>query len=112
MQDRGVVHEHVERAEARRDLEGPLPGRFLSDVEVDVGRRGPELLRHGLAPGVEDIAEHHLRALGHQQARAHRSRPASRARDDRDLTVESCHRCYASTMSDFVPWNLLAQVTT
>ena len=96
-EDPRVVHQHGEAAEARgRALHGARPVGLGPDVEPHEGGGVAELLRDGLALGLEQVADHHARALGHEEPRHLLTRAARTAGHERDLAVEAPH---------FFPWN-------
>ena len=80
VEDPGVVHQHVDPAElgdGGRHRRVPVLG--AGDVEVDVAGVVTEFLGDQFAFGVEDVAAHHLRAVGdHARARARRPFPGLR----------------------------------
>ena len=96
-QDPGVVHEDVEPAVALLDVgDGVGPGLLVGDVEVPVPGGLAELVGELLALVVEDVAEQHLRALGHEPPRGRGALAPRGTGDDGDLARQpscgcSCH---------------------
>ena len=93
VEDARIVDQDVDAAElgnGRRH--GRIPVFGPGDVEVDIARVLPEFLRHQLAVGVEDVAAHHLRAVGDHLAGMRGAHPPGSAADQRDLARQpSCH---------------------
>ena len=90
--DAGVVHQNVELAELvdRGGNRGvPLLGR--RDVEVHIARGVTDLVGQRLALLVEDVADHHLGALGHQSPRVLCAHAPSAATDQCNFSVHASH---------------------
>ena len=67
------------------------PRVLVGHVEVHEARVVTEFLRDRLALIVEDVGDHDLRAFAHEEPCLGLALSAGRARDDRDLAVESAH---------------------
>ena len=90
--DAGVVHQNIELAELvdRGGNRGvPLLGR--RDVEVHIARGVTDLVGQRLALLVEDVADHHLGALGHQSPRVLGAHAPSAATDQCNFSVHASH---------------------
>src|SRR5207245_8192717 len=74
---------------------GRAPVGFAGDVQMHVRRltaRGPDLGLDLLALVVEDVSEHHGRALADEHPPFNRSLSPGAAADQRDFAVQSSHR--------------------
>ncbi len=90
--DAGVVDQHVEFPEftgGGRDGGVPLIG--LRHVEVDVARGVTDFGSQRLALLVEDVADHHLGAFGHQHSGVRGAHAPGAATDQRNFAVYPSH---------------------
>ena len=92
-EDACVVHEDVELTEpfdGLGDDRGPLS--LVGDVVMAIrGSVGGQLARERVALVVEHVADHHLRALGCEEACLARPLPSCAAADECHLAVEPSH---------------------
>src|SRR5205085_2937771 len=92
--ERGVVHEDVERPEVRdRRLRARLGRLWIRDAGGDADRVTlPVGLLHGpLGTFLAGLGHDDLRALAEKPLRVGEADPLARARDDRDLVLQTTH---------------------
>ena len=87
--DAGVVHHHVEPAEAiDASLHRSFPVGLGGDVQAhEVGLVGAKLRRQGLARSVKDVGNDDTGAAGDQGGRHGRGEAAGTAGDENDFSV-------------------------
>ena len=79
---------------AGREADGVLPIHFVRDVQMNVRGLAAAGANGGLdllALGVEDVAEHYLRALTRERLRLRGTLAPRSAADQRDLSVQLSH---------------------
>ena len=98
--DARVVHQHVDAAVlAEGGSHRRVPVFGFRDVKVQIADVVANLCRHRLALVVEDVAEHHLGALGHQRPHVRGAHPPRTPADECDLSRQPFCHCVSPVVS-------------